>query len=210
MVQQLAPPLVPRIRPDDRRLTPIAGKERILREARDQFVARGYADVTMQDVADAVGLTKAAIYYHFGDKEGLFEAVFFVEGERTAAGIAAELAAASTFRAQLARIARFLLQTGGASLGRLIVDLDRYVAEDRRRALVDRVPHPYEVIRPAFARAVAAGELRAIDFDVIIPLYFAMVFGQIRSEAHGRPSPAPLAALAQAIADLTIDGIGVR
>jgi AcrR family transcriptional regulator len=188
---------------------PLAGKERILREARHQFVAHGYAEVTMQDVADAVGLTKAAVYYHFGDKEGLFEAVFFAEMERVAAGIVAEIAAVPTFRAQLEGVAHFLLRTGGASLGRLISDLDRYVAEDKWRKLFDRAPHPYAAIRPAFECARAAGQLQPVDLDVVIALYFAMIFGQIRLEAHGRPTPGAPDALARAIADLTIDGIGV-
>lgn len=205
MVPQLSAPLAPVVSSPE---TPLAGKDRILREGRDQFVARGYADVTMQDVAAAVGLTKAAVYYHFGDKEGLFEAVFFTEMERVAAGIAAELAAASEFRTQLESVARFLLLTGGASLGRLIADLDRYVAEGRRRQLMDRVPHPYAVIRPAFVRAVASGEIRPVDLDVAISLYFAMIFGPIRSEAHGRPAPAPVETLAKAIAAMTMDGIG--
>ena len=207
MVPQLSAPLAPVVAPAE---PPLAGRERILREARERFVARGYADVTMQDVADAVGLTKAAVYYHFGDKEGLFEAVFFAELERVAAGIAAELAAASSFRARLEGVARFLLLTGGASLGRLIADLDRYVAEERRRALLDRAPHPYAAIRPAFVRALASGEIRPVDPDVAISLFFAMIFGPIRSEAHGRPAPAPADELARAIAAMTIDGIGAR
>jgi hypothetical protein len=107
-------------------------------------------------------------------------------------------------------VARFLLLTGGASLGRLIADLDRYVAEGRRRELMDRVPHPYAAIRPAFTRAAATGEIRPVDLDVAISLYFAMIFGPIRSEAHGRPAPAPVDALARAIAAMTIDGIGAR
>jgi AcrR family transcriptional regulator len=205
MVPQLSSPLAPGIASPS---PAPAGKDRILREGRNQFVARGYADATMQDIADAVGLTKAAVYYHFGDKEGLFEAVFFAEMERVAAGIAAELATAAGFRAQLEGVARFLLLTGGASLGRLIADLDRYVAEERRREMMNRVPHPYAAIRPAFVHAAASGAIRQIDLDVVIPLYFGMIFGRIRSEAHGRPAPAPPEALAKAIATLTIDGIG--
>jgi AcrR family transcriptional regulator len=190
--------------------TPLAGRERILIEARARFVSRGFADVTMQDIADAVGLTKAAVYYHFGDKESLFEAVFIAEMERVANGIKTEIDASGTLHGQLAGIARFLLLTDGALLGRLITDLDRYVGEDRRRALSDRVRHPYTAIRPAFERAAANGELREVDLDVTISLYFGMIFGQIRRTAHGRQAPASPEALATAIADLTVGGIAAR
>jgi TetR/AcrR family transcriptional repressor of mexJK operon len=189
---------------------PLAGRERILLEARARFVGRGFADVTMQDIADSVGLTKAAVYYHFGDKEGLFEAVFFAEMERVVGGIAAELARSDALHTQLEGIARFLLLTDGEHLGRLLTDLDRYVSAERRRALGDRVPNPYQAIRPAFERATATGELREVDLDVTISLYFGMIFGQIRRSAHGRQAPASPEALATAIADLTIKGIAAH
>ena len=66
----------------------LPGRERILEEAREQFVAYGYAGVTMQRIADAIGVTKAALYYHVADKEELFAEAFVSEMERVCAGIA--------------------------------------------------------------------------------------------------------------------------
>jgi AcrR family transcriptional regulator len=39
------------------------------------FGVRGYSDVSMQDVARASGVTKAALYYHFTDKQDLYTTV---------------------------------------------------------------------------------------------------------------------------------------
>ena len=50
----------------------VGGRARILQVARAAFVERGYAAVSMQELAGAAGLTKAAIYYHFRDKQELF------------------------------------------------------------------------------------------------------------------------------------------
>src|ERR1700754_300008 len=44
----------------------------MLDEARALFAARGYADVTMDEVASAVGVTKPLLYNYFGNKEQLF------------------------------------------------------------------------------------------------------------------------------------------
>jgi AcrR family transcriptional regulator len=44
-------------------------------EADRLFAARGYSDVSMRDVADAAGVTKAALYYHFKDKADLYTRV---------------------------------------------------------------------------------------------------------------------------------------
>ncbi len=45
--------------------------ERILEAARALFAARGYRATSMQAIADDVGITKAALYYHFDSKEEL-------------------------------------------------------------------------------------------------------------------------------------------
>ncbi len=52
---------------------PRAERERqMLDSARALFAARGYADVTMDEVASAVGVTKPLLYNYFGNKEQLF------------------------------------------------------------------------------------------------------------------------------------------
>ncbi len=52
---------------------PRAERERqTLDAARALFAARGYADVTMDEVAAAVGVTKPLLYNYFGNKEQLF------------------------------------------------------------------------------------------------------------------------------------------
>ncbi|MEU7315877.1 TetR family transcriptional regulator [Streptomyces sp. NPDC007083] len=43
-------------------------RERILHEAEQLFVERGYHATALQEVADRVGITKAALYYHFSSK----------------------------------------------------------------------------------------------------------------------------------------------
>src|SRR3712207_8422209 len=50
-------------------------REQILHAADDLFGRRGYAAVSVGDVAAAVGVTKAAIYHHFPSKADLYAAV---------------------------------------------------------------------------------------------------------------------------------------
>jgi AcrR family transcriptional regulator len=185
----------------------LPGRERILQEARAQFVAHGYAGVTMQRIADAIGVTKAALYYHVSDKEALFGEAFIGEMERICAGIATALEPARPLERQLEAVARFLLDTSGIEFGRLVADLDRYVSLERRSALLDRAPRPRDVIRPAFARALATGEIRPVELDVTVALFVSMVFGQVRNVAFGRPAPASNEALAAAIASMVMRGV---
>ncbi len=51
-------------------------KGRILDAAADAFMARGFANTTIDDIADEVGATKGLIYYHFRSKFDIFLAVY--------------------------------------------------------------------------------------------------------------------------------------
>lgn len=48
-----------------------ATPQRILTAARALFAERGYRATSMQAIADQVGITKAALYYHFASKDEL-------------------------------------------------------------------------------------------------------------------------------------------
>lgn len=50
-------------------------RERILSAAVAEFASRGYNAVGVQDVCAASGITKPTLYYHFGSKRGLLEAI---------------------------------------------------------------------------------------------------------------------------------------
>jgi TetR/AcrR family transcriptional regulator len=47
----------------------------ILAAAERLFAKRGYAATRLEDVADAVGVKRAALFYHFRDKQALYDAV---------------------------------------------------------------------------------------------------------------------------------------
>jgi AcrR family transcriptional regulator len=48
----------------------------LIAAARRLFAEKGYHATSTNDVVEATGLTRGALYHHFADKEGLFEAVF--------------------------------------------------------------------------------------------------------------------------------------
>jgi AcrR family transcriptional regulator len=47
----------------------------ILEAAKLLFMQEGFRGISMRQIAEAVGVTKAALYYHFKDKEELFVAI---------------------------------------------------------------------------------------------------------------------------------------
>jgi AcrR family transcriptional regulator len=67
---------------------PRAERERqMLTTAHALFAERGYADVTMDEVATAVGVTKPLLYNYFGNKERLYAACMEPAAEALAEAI---------------------------------------------------------------------------------------------------------------------------
>ena len=50
-------------------------KEHILEVARKEFFSKGYGAASINTIVDAADVTKPTIYYHFKNKEGLFNAL---------------------------------------------------------------------------------------------------------------------------------------
>jgi AcrR family transcriptional regulator len=57
-------------------------RESLIAAARALFAEQGFADVALETIVRAAGVTRGALYHHFADKTELFAAVFEqVEGE---------------------------------------------------------------------------------------------------------------------------------
>ncbi len=78
-------------------------RERILEAAHKLFVSRGFAAVSMRDLARESGVTKSLIHHHFGSKEALWELVKEQAIAAYAEGQVAQLQAAEAPDAELLR-----------------------------------------------------------------------------------------------------------
>jgi AcrR family transcriptional regulator len=57
-------------------------REALIGAARPLFAAQGFADAALEAIVRSAGVTRGALYHHFGDKVELFAAVFEqIEGE---------------------------------------------------------------------------------------------------------------------------------
>lgn len=187
------------------------GRGRVLTEARRLFTAHGFAEVSMQQVADAAGMTKAALYYHFRDKGDLFGQVVLQEMERARAGIAASLAEGDTLQARLEGTARYVLASVQADLGRLMAELHQHVPVARREAIKAQICLPSDLVHPVIAEAAERGELRpGTDIDQATLYFFGMVIGCLKSAEMGRPAKLSPEATAASITDTLLHGIAAR
>jgi len=85
-----------------------SGREAILETSARLFGEKGYTGVSIRDIAQACGMTNAALYYHFKNKDELFLAMLRRTHERVMASLADALSPAGDLRARLKQlIARY-------------------------------------------------------------------------------------------------------
>lgn len=134
---------------------------RILAAARDVFARHGYRKTSMQDVADAAGISRAALYLRFRNKEDLFRsgaaAVHAEVLERTREALAADAPIGERLRrAMLAFTEGFLAPLDQAGHGQELfaasADLAAQIDADSRADL-------RRLLHDALERAVAGKEI---------------------------------------------------
>ncbi|MFT4039592.1 MAG: TetR/AcrR family transcriptional regulator [Thermomicrobiales bacterium] len=185
----------------------LKGRDRVVRQARELFLAQGYAAVSMQQIADAVGVNKATLYHHFRDKQALFIAVMVEQGKQMAADVTAALAHGETLPEKLQSVAQAVLDMQHSDFGRLASDMHLHVSEEGRAEIFRQCGVPWTQLSAVLREAVARGEIREIDPDMVGRLYFGMIVSQRWERARDGVLPPPPADLAQTLAGLLLHGI---
>src|SRR3954453_18958320 len=131
----------------------------LVRAARSLFGERGYAAVGTEEIVRAAGVTRGALYHHFGGKRELLEAVYRnVEGALTGeiadqtrgAGATAPLAA------MRAGTGRFLDACAEPEVQRIVLlDAPAVLGWDRWREIASA--HGLGLVRARLQAAIAAG-----------------------------------------------------
>ena len=187
------------------------GRERVLREAHALFLERGFAEVSMQQIADASGMTKASLYYHFRDKEDLFANVVQHEGKRLITGLTAELDGVATLHEQLKRVALYFFRAIRSDIGRLMSDFQRHVSEESHEKMHAAFEgggfDPIGILRPYFERARTRGEIRDVDVDFAVMLFFAMIGGCFKLAEQRKTGFELGEAEAEKIVDVFFNGV---
>ena len=184
------------------------GRERVLLEAQRLFVTRGFAEVSMQQIAEAAGMTKAALYYHFRHKEDLFLHVIERELSRLRSGLTDGISLQDATRDRLVFVAQFLLDHVRGDFGRLMGDMKQHLSHCEGGPPGGGLP--FEAVATIFADAAARGELRpGLTAADLTPCFVGMIFAQAHRDhiATGPPVPARTnAETATFIADLMLRG----
>jgi AcrR family transcriptional regulator len=143
-------------------------RSQILLAARDLFIQHGYRGLPMREIAEAVGVSKPALYYHFHDKEELFLAVLYQALDELEALVAQAYAAAQA-EGNLEQALRGLVgeiiarPAGERTVIRLASQEMDHLSEAGRQALVGLYQEKFlGGLESLIQAGVARGELRPL------------------------------------------------
>jgi len=159
-------------------MTPSDARQRVLDVAEELFMRRGYHSITLRDVADALEMRQASLYYHFPEgKEQLFVAVATRTFERHRQGMEAAIAAAPLdVRAQLYAVAGwFASQPPLNLLAMMHADVPALTPAQRQH--VGRVAYEamFTPLRQLFLAAQERGEIRSILPDLLAGSFLTLL-----------------------------------
>lgn len=153
-------------------------REQILAAAEQEFAARGFAPARLEDIAERIGITRAAVIYHFRDKQTLYEAVL-----------------ESAFTPLLQRI-RHALESDDSHAARIEAMVDAWIRYAGERPTLARL----------FMREVAdsAGELRPGVRRLVDPMYAMVLQGIEQGQKEGAVRKVTPAHLVSILAGATV------
>jgi AcrR family transcriptional regulator len=158
----------------------------ILAIARDLFITWGYHGLSMRQIAQAVGVTKAALYYHFEDKEALFLAVLRTHLEEIEQLILDVEAEGGTCRQRIRLLVTRILRqpVEQRAVIRLASQEIVHVSPSARQAFRATYHEKFiGRIRAILEVGLTAGELRAVDGNLATWALLGMMYPHL-SPAH--------------------------
>jgi AcrR family transcriptional regulator len=155
------------VNPDPRRTQAersAATREALIAAARELFTIRGYENVGTEEIVRAAGVTRGALYHHFGDKASLLEAAYArIEAESTerVARVVLGSDLEGPLEAMKAGIAAFLEECARPELRQIALhDAPAVLGWERWREI--GAANGLGLIEASLAAAIEAGEMREL------------------------------------------------
>ncbi|MFN8490117.1 MAG: TetR/AcrR family transcriptional regulator [Caldilineaceae bacterium] len=186
-------------------------KQRVLDVAEELFMQRGYAAITLRDIADALGIRQASLYYHFPEgKEQLFIAVTTRVFTRHQAGMEQAIEQAGDgLAAQLYAVADwFASQRPMNLLGMMHADVPALSKANAEHLSQVAYSAMFTPLRRMFLAAETRREIRVVHPDLLAGCFLSLMDG-LHHGQH-RPGAPPRQMIIDEIIKILLDGLRPR
>ncbi len=145
----------------------------LIKAARAEFAAHGYADAATTDIVARAGATRGALYHHFADKLALFDAVVEAEDARLAAMIDSDTQDSDDAYQGLVHGIGVYLDAATAPATRRILMLDGPSALGWKRWREIQSHHSLRTLHEGLEAANAQGSLNIASIPAAASLFAA-------------------------------------
>ncbi len=154
-------------------------REHILAEAARLFGENGYNGISMREIAQACGVSKAGLYYHFADKEALFLAIIQAYLQRLSDSLDEITQQGGSTRGQVQRLMEviFAQPPEERAIIRLAGQELSNISPEKREKFLNLYHEQFiGKIEELLARGMATGELRAAEPTIAAWILLGMMF----------------------------------
>ncbi|WP_044404763.1 TetR/AcrR family transcriptional regulator [Lacinutrix sp. Hel_I_90] len=153
-------------------------KEQIINKASELFLNLGFKSVTMDDIANEIGMSKKTIYVHFANKTKLVEAVAFHLFDVICNGIDGICDASPNPIEELYEIKMYVMHHLKNEKTSPQFQLKKYYPEIHEILKFKQFEKMHDSVHESLAKGVETGVFRHnIDIDFISRMYFTGMTG---------------------------------
>ncbi len=187
--------------------------ETILEAATELFAEKGFAGVTVEEIAHRAGIAKGTVYLYYASKDEVFRAAFSRSvdelRQRTAAAMAAAPTAADKIRAFVGTKLRYL-EENRAVFSMYFSEVHPVPGHSPlvQREIAASARVQLQALAAELLRGMDGGELRRTDPDAAARAVFDLTASVVRRRA--REGGGPVEDDVAFVFDLLWQGLGVR
>jgi|GEM_PF-245424 len=141
-------------------------KQRAIETAAGMFVDAGYNGISMREISESLGVSKAALYYHFKDKQDLMVAILESYLERMESLFESDISQGRNCREQITRLVtlifaqppqqRAVMRLASQEMGNLDPEVREEFGRTYHRKFIRR-------IKSILQTGVSRGEIKLMD-----------------------------------------------
>lgn len=162
-------------------------RTRLIAEATRQFVERGFDGASMREIADACGVSKAALYYHYAGKADLLRDIVARYLDQMATVVAAGRGAAPGFADQLHAIVHglFALPVESRAIMRLAMHDLRHLDDTDREAFAAAYQTRFlQPLADVLSGGMEAGEFTPRNTTTVVWILLGMLYPFFSTSPH--------------------------
>lgn len=163
-------------------------RDKILDAAIELFSQKGSANTSIREICRCAGVGAPAVHYHFGNKDGLFEAV--VEETLDTTDFQAQLVKAVRAAKHPEHMLRAYIETYLDHYPMQLCDIGLFVHDSMRlhekskQKTLEGLNGLYELAKEVIASGVSTGQYREVDVDTVAECILGMLDSFVSSRAY--------------------------